>query len=260
MTRRAAAVAGSFYPGNSALLREQLEGLLLQAQPGPGQAPEALVVPHAGYVFSGSTAATAYRLLQQAAEPPSRVVLLGPAHRVYLQGLAVPSVDYFSTPLGEVPLDRASIEMALALPGVCTSDAAHELEHSLEVQLPFLQCVLPEFTLVPVVVGDSSPDEVAAVLDALWGGPETLVIISTDLSHFQDYDAAELHDQATCERILRGDTSLRGTDACGAAPLNGLLHSMHGGRLQRKLIGRCNSGDTGGDRQRVVGYGAFALY
>ena len=260
MTRRAAAVAGSFYPGTSALLQAQVEALLQQAQAHPGRTPKALVVPHAGYVFSGGTAAQAYRLLQGAAEPPSRVVMLGPAHRVYLRGIAVPSVDYFSTPLGDIPLDLAFIERALELPGVSVADQAHELEHSLEVQLPFLQCVLPQFTLVPVVVGDSPAADVAAVVDALWGGPETLIVISTDLSHFQDYESAEAHDQQTCERILRGDSSLHGTDACGAAPLNGLLRSEHGGCLHRKLLGRCNSGDATGERQRVVGYGAFALF
>ena len=242
------------------MLADQLESLLRQAQPHRGPAPKALGVPHAGYVFSGATAAEAYHLLQDIPVPPSRVVLLGPAHRVYLQGLAVPSVDYFSTPLGDVPLDRPSIERALALPGVSVSDHAHELEHSLEVQLPFLQRTLPDFSLVPVVVGDSSAEEVARLVDALWGGPETLIVISTDLSHFQDYQAAEFHDKNTCERILRGDTSLHGTDACGAAPLNGLLRSEHGSGLRRELLARCNSGDSGGDRQRVVGYGAFALY
>lgn len=260
MTRREAAVAGSFYPGNSAMLHEQVETLLRQADPRPGLAPKALVVPHAGYVFSGTTAAQAYQLLQGAREPPSRVLLLGPAHRVYLQGLAVPTVDYFTTPLGDIELDRSSIERALALTGVSVSDQAHELEHSLEVQLPFLQRTLPGFTLVPVLVGDSSPDEVAALIDALWGGPETLIVISTDLSHFEDYQSAEAHDKQTCERILLGDASLHGTDACGAAPLNGLLRSERGSRLRRQLLARCNSGDSIGDRQRVVGYGAFALY
>lgn len=261
MTRRTAAVAGSFYPGNSAVLQQQVESMLQQAQghSTAGSPPKALVVPHAGYVYSGATAAEAYRLLQ-GPKPPSRVILLGPAHRVYLQGLAVPSVDYFSTPLGDIPLDRPFIERALELPGVTVSDHAHELEHSLEVQLPFLQHVLPQFTLVPVVVGDSPAGEVAALIDTLWGGPETVIIVSTDLSHFQDYPTAEAHDKNTCERILLGDTSLQGGDACGSAPLNGLLHSERGGRLQRELLARCNSGDSNGDRERVVGYGAFAFY
>lgn len=260
MTMRPAAVAGSFYPGNGVILQECVDTLLKQARAIPGQAPKALVVPHAGYIFSGGTAAEAYRLLQGAAQLPSRVVLLGPAHRVYLKGLALPSTDRFCTPLGAIPIDLTSIERALELPGVNLSDQAHELEHSLEVQLPFLQSVLEEFELVPVLVGDSDTDQVAAVIDALWGGPETVIIISTDLSHFQDYNSAAAHDRVTCERILQGDATLHGTDACGAAPLNGLLRSAHGSRLQRKLLDRCNSGDTGGDRRRVVGYGAFALY
>lgn len=260
MRKRNAAVAGSFYPGKQAELEQQVNSLLL-AVPDAGLPPvKALIVPHAGYIYSGGTAATAYDCLRRRPRTPSRVVLLGPAHRVYLRGMAVPAAECFTTPLGDIPLDTAGIAQALALPGVQASDHAHELEHSLEVQLPFLQQVLGEFTLLPILVGESPPAEVAAVIDALWGGPETLVIVSSDLSHFHDYATARAHDEDTCGRILRGDTTLRGSDACGAAPINGLLHSAHGRSLQRKLLASCNSGDTGGDRQRVVGYGAFALY
>lgn len=260
MTRRSTAVAGSFYQGNSVALQDQVDALLQNAQQRDAIAPKVLLVPHAGYVYSGATAAEAYRLLQQLPEPPSRVVLLGPAHRVYLEGLAVPSSTHFSTPLGDIPLDHSAIEAALALPGVCVSDQAHELEHSLEVQLPFLQRVLPAFTLVPIVVGHSPADQVATVIDALWGGQETLVIISSDLSHFHDYDTARLHDSETCERILKGDTTLTGEDACGGAAINGLLASQHGSVLERQLLACCNSGDSSGERQRVVGYGAFSLH
>lgn len=260
MTKRQAAVAGSFYTGNSTALQAQLAELLGSARYYAGTSPRALVVPHAGYIYSGSTAAEAYSLLRDMPEQPSRIVLLGPAHRAYLEGLAVPSVDSFSTPLGDIPLDRGAIEQAQALPGVCVSDEAHALEHSLEVQLPFLQQVLGQFTLVPIVVGSSPAAEVAAVIDALWGGPETLVIVSSDLSHFHDYQTAQDHDSATCERIVAGDTQLKGTDACGAAALNGLFYSEHGRQLQAELLACCNSGDTGGDRQRVVGYGAFSLH
>ena len=259
MTVRTAAVAGSFYPGDRTALQTQVEALLRAAPAGDGPAPKVLVVPHAGYIYSGEIAARAYCLLQQAPEPPRRVVLIGPAHRVYLKGLAVPSVDEFATPLGEIPLDRAAIEQILSLPGVQASDEAHELEHSLEVQLPFLQTVLPAFTLVPVVVGHSPPGEVAAAVDTLWGGPETLVVVSSALSHFHDYATARSHDSATCERILAGDTTLDGQDACGAAALNGLLSSRCGSQLSPQLLACCNSGDTAGDRRRVVGYAAFRL-
>lgn len=261
MSTRPAAVAGSFYSGNSAALRELVQTLLLAARHQSSRRPKVLLVPHAGYVYSGATAAQAYGLLEsEPGEAPSRVVLLGPAHRVYLEGMAVPSVDSFTTPLGEVSLDREGIAQALQQPGVCTSDEAHSLEHSLEVQLPFLQQALGSFALTPIVVGKCPPATVGAVIDALWGGPETLIVVSTDLSHFHDYDTAQKHDQATCDRILAGDTGLKGTDACGAAVVNGLFHSENGSALECELLAHCNSGDSSGDLDRVVGYAAFALH
>jgi AmmeMemoRadiSam system protein B len=174
--------------------------------------------------------------------------------------MAVPSVDAFATPLGQVPLDRACIERIATMPGVCVSDEAHRAEHSLEVQLPFLQTVLGHFSLVPVVVGDCDPDTVAAVVDALWDGPDTLLVVSTDLSHFHSYEAARRLDARTCQRLLARDSTLSGEDACGARALNGLMRSRRCRQLAIELLDLCNSGDTAGDRSRVVGYGAFLLH
>ncbi len=259
MSIRHPAVAGQFYDADPACLRAHVAALLDSAPAESGPAPAALIVPHAGYVYSGATAARAYRLLEPIRDRIERVVLYGPAHRVPLEGMAVPAVDGFTTPLGDIPLDLASIERAASLPGVVRSDEAHRLEHSLEVQLPFLQSTLGEFSLVPVLVGWCTSQQVATVIDALWGGPETLVVVSTDLSHFHGYDEAQRLDALTCDRIIARDNSLRGEDACGAQVLNGLAASTRAGGLAIELLQRCNSGDTAGDRQRVVGYGAFAL-
>jgi AmmeMemoRadiSam system protein B len=261
MSIRQPAVAGMFYPGDAKQLRLNVESLLgevggRQSQP----TPKALIVPHAGYVYSGAVAARAYQLLQGVRESIERVVLLGPAHRVYLEGMAVPEAEVFATPLGEVPLDVDAIAAISGLPGVCRSDAAHADEHSLEVQLPFLQTVLADFRLVPVVVGQCDADRVAAVIDALWGGPETLIVISSDLSHFLSYREAREVDGNTCRRILDKDSRLSGDEACGANAINGLMRCRHCTDLSIEAVDLRNSGDTAGDRSRVVGYGAFALH
>ena len=201
-----------------------------------------------------------YGCLKSQRDQIRRVVLLGPAHRVYLDGMAVPSVDMFTTPLGEVPLDREVIAQIADMPGVSVSDLSHQDEHCLEVQLPFLQILLTRFTLVPVVVGDCDPDRVAAVIDQLWGGRDTLVMISTDLSHFLSYEEANLVDTRTCSRILEKSDSLSGSEACGARALNGLMRSEHVRSLEVDLLAACNSGDTAGNKDRVVGYGAFLLH
>lgn len=260
MKTRPEAVAGLFYEADPARLRQHVDDLLQRAPAGPVAAPAGLIVPHAGYVYSGETAAAAYRCLADRRRQISRVALFGPAHRVYLQSMAVPSVDAFATPLGTVSLDRDAIARISALPGVSISDEAHRQEHSLEVQLPFLQRVLGQFTLVPVVVGHCPSPQVAAAIDALWSLPGTLLVVSTDLSHFHDYLTAARLDGHTCERLLAKATDLDGEDACGANALNGLMRSDHMRELDITLLRQCNSGDTAGDRDRVVGYGAFALH
>ena len=250
-----------FYPANPARLKDAVERMLGGARSPAGDAPpKVLIVPHAGYVYSGEIAANAYRLLRPVSEIVQRVVLLGPAHRVFLRGVAVPECDAFSTPLGPVPVDRAAVDAIAGLPGVERSDMAHAEEHSLEVQLPFLQSVLGAFSLVPVVVGQCGPEVPAAVIDELWGDNETVIIISSDLSHYLPYDQARITDSQTCRRILDKSSSLSGSDACGAHAINGLMTSRHCRDLSVKVVDLRNSGDTAGDRRRVVGYGAFALH
>lgn len=258
---REPAVAGTFYPEEAAELHNMVARLLEQATPEAAiPRPKGLIVPHAGYIYSGSTAAQAYAQLRAFADDIKTVVLLGPAHRVYLEGIAVPTHATFQTPLGEIPTNRQAMAKVMDVPEVVTCDEAHRQEHSIEVQLPFLQQVLVDFSVVPLVVGSCSPKTVGAVIDALWGGAETLFIISSDLSHFEDYESARRHDATSCERILAGESTLVGKDACGAAPINGFLSSHRGSALHRQLLAYRNSGDTAGDKQRVVGYASFSLH
>lgn len=258
---RPAAVAGAFYPGQSQLLASDVKALLASAKQGPGTAPvpKAIIVPHAGYIYSGSTAALAYARLAAGRKTIRRVVLLGPVHRVAVRGLALPGAAAFATPLGEVAIDQSAIAALANLRQVVVSPAAHAQEHSLEVQLPFLQSVLDEFTLLPLAVGDATPAEVAEVLDALWGGPETLIVISSDLSHFLPYRAAQSVDQDTAQSILDMAGPLTHEQACGGTPVNGLILAAKRHHLRPQLLGLCNSGDTAGDKSRVVGYASFAF-
>ena len=256
---REAAVAGSFYPADPGELQSTVRRLLDAVPVVHGPAPKALVVPHAGYDWSGSIAATAYARLQEHRQRFRRVVMLGPCHHVACPGLAASGADAFRTPLGEVMLDRDSIN-ALQNAGVIALDAAHRSEHSLEVQLPFLQCVLGSFTLVPLLVGDAGAAEVADVVERLWGGPETLVVVSSDLSHYLGYAAAQDLDSHTCKAIEALDGgSISHAAACGVAPLRGLLMVAHRRGMRAVTLDLRNSGDVSGDRHRVVGYVAWAL-
>lgn len=250
-----------FYPAEPTVLQRTVAELLNAAPRDDASAEgvKALIAPHAGYQYSGITAAHAYRLLESRRERIKRVVLLGPAHRVYLQGMAVPSADAFTTPLGDVPIDKRGVEQALAVAGTQISDDAHAAEHSLEVHLPFLQTVLDDFQLVPIVVGNCSSREVAAVLDALWGGDETLIVVSSDLSHFHAYDVARDIDANTTARIEARESTLLGEEACGAYAVNGLMRTAEARDLDVRTLDVRNSGDTAGDKSRVVGYGSYAL-
>jgi len=259
---RRPAVAGMFYPASARELNADVRAALdlanLGAEPAP--APKAIIAPHAGYVYSGPIAASAYVRLAASASGVRRVVLIGPSHRVPLRGLAVPSVEAFETPLGRVPLDRAAIADVLKLPQVCEWDAPHEHEHSLEVHLPFLQVIVPNLTLVPLVAGHASADEVAEVLERLWGGAETLIVVSSDLSHYLDDAAARRADAATCRAIEALDGDAIGEDgACGRVPIRGLLAVARRRQLAVETLDLRNSADTAGDRRRVVGYGAWAF-
>lgn len=256
---RPPAVAGTFYPEQPAVLLATVDQLLRAAGTPPGLPPKVLIAPHAGYIYSGATAASAYARLAPLKGKISRVVLLGPTHRVAVNGLALPECTAFATPLGDVPLDLEAMTGLHDLPQIVSSDRVHAQEHSLEVHLPFLQRVLGDFHLVPLAVGEATPQDVAEVLDRLWGGPETLIVISSDLSHFMPYSAAQQADRATCQQILHLATNIEPEQACGAFPLNGLLLTAGRRGLQPELLELCNSGDTAGDKQRVVGYAAFAL-
>ena len=262
MLVRPPAVAGAFYPADPHELRDALRRSFAgAAQPASGApVPRALIVPHAGYVYSGPIAASAYLRLAAARDAIRRVVLLGPSHRVALRGLGVSSADAFATPLGLVPVDAALRTTVLEMPAVAVDDAAHAREHSLEVQLPFLQTVLGDFALLPLVVGDASADEVGAVLDACWTRADTVVVVSTDLSHYHRYADAVRIDARTAAAIaaLRPD-EIHGADACGARPLRGLLTVAAARHLAVEQLDLRNSGDTAGDREQVVGYGAFAV-
>ncbi len=262
---RPPAVAGMFYPDDPQTLRSTIVRYLeAAAEDEAGLKPQplkALIVPHAGYIYSGPVAAHAYARLIPQRNEIRRVILLGPAHRVAFRGLAAPSVDGFMTPLGRVPLDREAIEHLRELPFVIESDTPHAQEHSLEVQLPFLQVVLGDgFKLVPIVVGDASPEEVSRVLELFWDDPHTLILISSDLSHYLDYFSARELDRLTAEAIEHLEPeAIAYEQACGRIPIQGLLlearrHGAHVKRLDLR-----NSGDTAGPREQVVGYGAWEV-
>ena len=259
---RAAAVAGMFYPGDARTLAQELNELFGGVEPAQARLgfPKALIVPHAGYIYSGGVAAHAYEELAAARGLVKRVVMLGPVHRVPVRGLAIPSDEAFATPLGLVPIDRAALDHVRGLPQVVTSDRAHLQEHALEVQLPFLQRQLGNFALAPFAVGDATAQEVAQVMDRLWGGPETLVVISTDLSHYHPYAQARAIDGATLGRIGSFATNVHHEEACGATPLNGFLALAKAKNMSIRLLAACNSGDTAGGKGQVVGYSAFALH
>jgi AmmeMemoRadiSam system protein B len=258
---RPAAVDGVFYPGTASALAAEVRSLLaaVPARGAGGARPKALIVPHAGYRYSGPIAASAYALLRRLRDVVRRVVLLGPVHRVPVRGLALPAARSFETPLGRVPIDAEGVARLRGLRQVVVSAAAHAEEHSLEVQLPFLQEVLGAFTLVPLAVGDASPEEVAEVIDALWGGPETLIVVSSDLSHYLPYEQARRIDAETCATIGALSRPLSHEEACGGTPINGLLVAARRHRLTPALLDLRSSGDTAGDRGRVVGYAAFAF-
>ncbi|MEW6753639.1 MAG: AmmeMemoRadiSam system protein B [Candidatus Latescibacterota bacterium] len=257
---RQAAVAGMFYPGDPDLLRQAVRQYL-GSPPPPGDAPKALIVPHAGYVYSGPVAGTGYARLAAGRGRIQRVVLIGPAHRVPFYGLALPGATAFDTPLGLVPVDGEAIERLRCLPQVHVDPVPHAMEHCLEVQLPFLLEVLAEdFAIVPALVGEASPSEVAEALETVWGNAETAVVVSSDLSHYHDYATARMLDLATSRAIEALDPEGVAPDrACGFLPVQGLLVVARRRGLRVENVDLRNSGDTGGSRDHVVGYGTYVL-
>jgi AmmeMemoRadiSam system protein B len=250
-----------FYPESASVLARDVAALLgVCAQP-PAEpdAPKAIIAPHAGYVYSGPVAASVYARLRALRGRIRRIVLLGPAHRVAVDGLALPASSAFATPLGVVTIDAEAVAAIRDLPQVVVSEAVHAQEHSLEVQLPFLQTIFGDFSLLPLAVGDASPQEVDEVIERLWGGDETLIVVSSDLSHYLPYDVAQRVDAQTAARIVDLDATVVHLEACGSAPINGLLLASRRHGLQARLLDLRNSGDTAGDKSRVVGYGAFSF-
>ena len=245
------AVAGQFYPADPTELRRQIEGFMADVPAREGPSPKAIIAPHAGYIYSGPIAASAYAWVRPCGI--DHVVLLGPAHRVYLQGAAASSATLWRTPLGDIRLDVPS--------GIPVSDVAHAQEHCLEVQLPFLQVILDDFLLTPLVVGDATGKEIANLLESLWGGPETLIVISSDLSHYENYKTANRMDSATSQAIVTLDPDgLSSDSACGRIPIRGLLQLAKQKYMRAEVVDLRNSGDTAGARDSVVGYGAYAFY
>lgn len=257
---RAPAVAGSFYPADAGRLRAIVASFVAAADPPEQSRPKAIIAPHAGYAYSGPTAGAAFSALGREARRTRRVVVIGPAHFIAIRGIAVPTCQAFRTPLGEAPLDRAALDTLEDLPSVRRADAPHAPEHSIEVELPFLQVVLGEFALLPLLVGDARPAEVREVLATLWGGPETLIVVSSDLSHYHPYPVARRLDEATAQMIEALDeTGLGPQAACGYLPISGLLLEAKRRGLGAVRLDLRNSGDTAGSRDSVVGYGAWAF-
>lgn len=256
--QRPSAVAGKFYPSDPTQLRQMVEKFLAQVDQIDSSSPKAIIVPHAGYPFSGPIAASAFAQFCPARDTIKRIVLIGPSHWMRFRGVALPTADGFLTPLGPVILDREAIPLILPLPQVSLSDEAHVYEHSLEVQLPFLQVILSDFRIVPLLAGDASPEEVSEIVDRLWGGPETRFVVSSDLSHYHDYNSARRLDQRTAAAIEQLNSEALGdAQACGCVPVRGLLAAARRHHLSCRTIDLRNSGDTAGPRDQVVGYGAF---
>jgi AmmeMemoRadiSam system protein B len=257
---RPPAVTGIFYPARADALAAAVDEYVASAPTSEhGAPPEALVAPHAGYVYSGAVAGTAYASLARHRGLVERVVLLGPAHYVPVTGIATTSADAFLTPLGLVPIDDDARHAVLQVAGVHVDDRAHAPEHSLEVQLPFLIRVLGDVRILPLVVGLADSDTIVAALERVWTGPETVVVVSSDLSHYLSYDAARARDLHTANAIVSGDVeAIAPDDACGAHALRGFLRLAEARGLAARVLDLRSSGDTAGPRDRVVGYGAFA--
>ncbi len=260
MITRPAAVSDLFYSAIPETLAKQVSEFIHLGDI-PIISSKALIVPHAGFIYSGSTAGYAYAMLKQFASKIKKVVIVGPCHRVWLRGTAIPNDEYFATPFGKIPVDKESLSKIIALDQVSVSDIPHENEHSIEVQLPFLQKILFDFKIVPLVYGNIDENELAEVIETLWGGEETIIIVSSDLSHFLDYDSAVICDKKTSDAVENLMPELIESDmACGSIAIKAILNIAKRKNLSAKTLKLCNSGDTAGNKDRVVGYGAYAIY
>jgi MEMO1 family protein len=277
---RPPALANSFYAGDPLTLMRDVDAQLGEAEalvaaqlPTQSACPKILVAPHAGHMYSGLAASVGYARIAPHIARIKRIVMLCPAHREYFVGVALPEALAFATPLGTMAVDAlgvAALTASADLPFVIPYAKAHEHEHALEVHLPFLQRLWKDLpvdaqpTILPLVVGDVPASQVAALLDRLWGNDQILILISTDLSHFQTYASAQATDSATCEKIRALQTNITHAEACGATPLNAALMHAQTRHLHIEQLAYCNSGDTAGNtpegRERVVGYASFALY
>lgn len=258
---RPPAVAGMFYPQDPQELQLAVSHYLNTSTIQAEAVPKAIIAPHAGYIYSGPIAGNAYKSIEAARDKISKVILLGPAHRVPFLGIAASSADYFATPLGKIPIDKQIIEQLLNCGSISLLDQAHESEHSLEVQLPFLQQLLNNFSIVPLVVGNTDPQNISLLLELVWGGPETLIVISSDLSHYLNYAECQTIDEQTASAIEHLQPESIGFDqACGRLPINGLLILAKKKGLRVERVDLRNSGDTAGPKDQVVGYGAFWFY
>ena len=255
---RPPAVANQFYPGNPERLQQTVANLI-SASKRSALSPKALIAPHAGYMYSGPIAASAYTHLYNIAEPIKTGVLIGPSHRVRLEGLAASRAVCFETPLGDVRVNQEeNARLMNRFEWVHYNDNAHALEHGLEVQLPFLQTMLDDFTIVPLVCGDSLPEQVSTVLNILGEDRKTFIVISSDLSHFHDYSTACFVDKVTTEAIETYTwEAINGKMACGHIAIRGCLQFAKKHHLRVYTVAQCNSGDTQGNKQKVVGYGAY---
>lgn len=257
---RPAAVAGSFYPADRNQLDSDIEYYLTHCHQTEFTQAKAFIVPHAGIQYSGIIAASVYSAIARSAQSFERVILMGPCHRVWIEGMAIPAVDSFESPLGNIPLDKNILQSISQFPDVQISDVAHQDEHSLEVQLPFLQKALQNFSLVPILVGEVDCESVAEMINFLWSLDDTLFLISSDLSHFHDYDTASKIDRQTTMKIINKDYHLIDHHmACGCTPIQGILSVAKSKHLPVNCIKQCNSGDTAGDKSRVVGYASYAI-
>jgi len=261
MEIRSAAVADLFYPANSKELEALVSRNLKEASaalPASLGTLKAVIVPHAGYIYSGQTAAFAFASMVPT--EIQRIVLLGPSHRVAFYGMAVPDCDAFETPLGLVQIDPELMQKALTHPDVQINATAHAQEHSLEVQLPFLQLVLDQFRLLPICIGSVEADAVAELIESFWYDDTTLFVISSDLSHFHSYQEANSIDQLSIDMILQQQSGFNHQQACGATGINALLKVADRHHLKAQLLDYRNSGDSAGDKESVVGYTSIAFY